>query len=874
MIRNHLKNVQSHLLHGEQKGQSIIIVTFAFLGLIAMLGVALDVGLVYIERVRVSRTTDAATLAGVVELPFEEEAMKRAIEFIELNGYQVGQDTEIRVRGCIDDGGNLVNVSEDGKGADGDKVDADADSAIAGYTLIPSIEPARAVFVIDTLGYQPVDRDASGDVETENQANCTGTSGETTALYGTANKVRVSGEVTVDMNFMQFFGFGEVPVQGVAVGENVTNLDVAVVFDVSGSMYFETNCFGCWKEDEDLSDEIMKYPYPSNGEFFPLNLDGKDVYWEGGSAGDLCEMAPASIPGADGYKYFVHEAEFYSRDVPLHGWEFDQRNPGQGFWVLHRDGKDASNDAHIRAHPFPTYSQGNVTNYPQLLGGSYNAECFDGPNLSGQCWKDKASKLGEAAPSNVPYVEYDFTPDWTGDTHVWIRAVGGTNHSFEWNGRSPTNLDAWRESVYWQINNNNVRGGPFNRLTNTNTEWTFVPNGSWRWVYLGSETTTNGAPSVFRLYQGSSGFNVDKILFTNNDTADTVGMVVYYDGSKMVDSGGSVNAGLKSILGNDKGAGPDATPGSATREACNLCNPAFGVNPVADPSECSCRKNPGDTTVGVYPGGGTGIGCTSLITPTNQLEDDLFHGIDPIRSAQEAVKNFAKRLDPKFDQLGIVAYSNNIKGRIKLQCRQWSQKHDTTNGVRGCFATTNPLSYTNVIQNVEDYKPGGSTNIAEGMREGLEELGISIPTYNPNVQSGECDGTISANNKEPCDRRGAARRVLILMTDGSPNQDVSCPGGYKWRGEFGGGRPYDCAMYFAQQAADNNVTVYTIGIGAGVNIELLTAMATGKDPNPKAGDDGFYFEGRGGQFYHAVQPNDLDAIFEDILSNIYVRIIG
>ena len=52
-----------------EKGQSIIIITFAFLGLIAMLGLALDLGLVYIEQTRIKRAVDAATLAGVVELP-------------------------------------------------------------------------------------------------------------------------------------------------------------------------------------------------------------------------------------------------------------------------------------------------------------------------------------------------------------------------------------------------------------------------------------------------------------------------------------------------------------------------------------------------------------------------------------------------------------------------------------------------------------------------------------------------------------------------------------------------------------------------------------------------------------------------------------
>ena len=71
----------------DQSGQSLVILAFAFLGLIAMLGLALDLGLVYIERVRIKRAVDAATLAGVVELRFEEDSFSRALEYLDLNGY-------------------------------------------------------------------------------------------------------------------------------------------------------------------------------------------------------------------------------------------------------------------------------------------------------------------------------------------------------------------------------------------------------------------------------------------------------------------------------------------------------------------------------------------------------------------------------------------------------------------------------------------------------------------------------------------------------------------------------------------------------------------------------------------------------------------
>ena len=379
MVKNYLGQIKAKCQERlqPQKGQSIIIVTFAFLGLLAMLGLALDLGLVYIERVRISRTTDAAALAAVVELPFEEEAMRRAVEFIELNGYNVGGDTEVRVRGCIDgkDGlGNYDSTSTDML-PDDDPMQPKPNDLLDGYTYIPAIEnPPRAIFLIDTLSYQPFDEDDDGNITTKNGDNCIDGS-----LYGTANKIRVAGQVNVDMNFMQFFGFGEVPVSDRAVGENVTNLDVVVVFDVSGSMDFETTCFDCW-EPVDSGDErfdVVKYPWPANGNFNPV----PDV-----TGANICSQAPESISHSTG-KYLVHEAELYSRDVPIQGWQFERRVAGQGFWVIQRADRDASDTAdgrgsYIRAHPFPVYSQSSINEFPQLQGAAYNDECCDGPKLS------------------------------------------------------------------------------------------------------------------------------------------------------------------------------------------------------------------------------------------------------------------------------------------------------------------------------------------------------------------------------------------------------------------------------------------------------------------------------------------------------------
>jgi len=54
-------------------------------------------------------------------------------------------------------------------------------------------------------------------------------------------------------------------------------------------------------------------------------------------------------------------------------------------------------------------------------------------------------------------------------------------------------------------------------------------------------------------------------------------------------------------------------------------------------------------------------------------------------------------------------------------------------------------------------------------------------------------------------------------------------------------------------------------------------MATGTDDmgTPDiTSDDIVYFNDKGGKFFNAATPDQLDSIFKSILSNIYVRIVG
>ena len=162
-----------------QKGQSIVIITFAFLGLIAMLGLALDLGVVYIEQTRIKRAVDAAVLAGVVELPSEEQSFIRAMTYLDQNGYDL-RDTagnprvNVYIRGCAHDGylnnTNFDNYHENNTGGLTEWTPqwATGTNAVNDYTNIPDsdkyylyfpatgtrvAEPA-AEFFIDTRTYQ------------------------------------------------------------------------------------------------------------------------------------------------------------------------------------------------------------------------------------------------------------------------------------------------------------------------------------------------------------------------------------------------------------------------------------------------------------------------------------------------------------------------------------------------------------------------------------------------------------------------------------------------------------------------------------------------------------------------------------------------
>lgn len=181
-------------------GQSIVVLALAIIGIVAIIGLGIDLGIVYVERVRIARAADAAALAGAQELPAEEAARARAKSYLADNDYPLNQ--------CNDQNGIEVCTS------------------------------AGTKFTLDT-----------GSFRDHGNPN-------------TATRIKVSGEQEVGLFFLRVVGFSSISVSGSATAENVRDLDIVIVFDRSGSMQEDTRCYGCWEAGGGQYPAGVYYPLP------------------------------------------------------------------------------------------------------------------------------------------------------------------------------------------------------------------------------------------------------------------------------------------------------------------------------------------------------------------------------------------------------------------------------------------------------------------------------------------------------------------------------------------------------------------------------------------------------------------------------------
>lgn len=925
----------------DETGQSIIILTFAFVGLIAMLGLALDLGLVYVNRVAMSRAIDSAALAAAPELPIEEESMRKAINFLMENGYR---DANYFVAGCIEDRHNWGPNGQAGGGDDygSDKlINTPNNNNFWNNLQNGGTKPVTSVYITDTLTFNVEDfylytsneLDTDGkpiyvaenptffldarsyqartnphDTETglhyedsnyQTYPGCGNNFGadpdavqpqrlvDEESNFGSASRLRVRGIAPVRMNFMQFFGFDFVNVVDQGVAQNSANLDVALVMDRTGSMEFETICYGCW---ERAGGDGKYEEYPRNGTAYPLpygndstasssvyingSITFNDTFVDGGSnditymdyfvcgldlasnagcmaecesLGDVCmseaggrpdlrASAPLAFdndtPADPDDDYIIIEAELAALNSST--WDPAARGAGQGYWALQRiNGNSDSIDnrgASMRHHPY--------------------RETSDSGDPFGRHYK-----LEDAEAGNSPRLEYDFVPTWTGQTHLYMRGMGFRE--------TDRNTGPWNE-VFWAVSDFDAPPppdpdafltGPFANTAANETnhnDWDHTDN-AWTWVSLGTISLTQGQKYTLKLFAGSAGYSVDRVAMSGPGINTSAAMATLANAS-------------------------DPSPGSAQRQALDMCNPVYGLSVAA--TNCSPYYNLSTTQV-------------------NNLLDPLFGDEQPLRGAMEAMKDFVERLDPDFDQAGFVRFSSNADQMAQLECLTaasvreqalpvgnrpgWPKgpsgtEYDETNCNEGDEnADPAPVRYQVVLAAIEDQTAGGNTDIADGLRRGLNLLGINTNdgvTHDRNCEwtldggTWEIDGHPQDGDGAPstshCARGAVATQIIVLLTDGAPTNDApgdnnNCRGVQTDVPEYSnpGNAKYDCIMYYAKIARQQGVVVYTIGLGAGADPLLLGAVASHTN----------------GEYYFAPSSAQLNIIFNTILSNVYIRLV-
>lgn len=832
------------LLLREEQGQSIIIVTFAVVGIIFALGLALDLGLVYIERVALKRAIDAAVLGGVVELPEEQDAAERALNYLALNGYSM-DNTLVYFSGCYLDVDTNTWKNDD-------------------MSLFQNKEiPAEGDNTGDTDAYQdprlpgnvPADIKYTFWISTKEHSDSPICSA---ASPGSANKLTITGTARVDMNFMKIvpYGWQHIDVRENGTAQNVDRLDVVVVFDRSGSMEFDTRCYGCWVPRRNLNPANPSYlaldplspesfTYPGNGINYPVNYAQVQNL-------DVCDPNAATTSyDAGGNKHMIIEAELFSANDPILDNAFLQQ--GKTHWIINRgqsaygqeynatpwsDGTPPYYDTTAFSVDAPPTIGVHMTHMPEV------AAINDGVTTLGQYYS-----LTDAQSGNAPRLEYDFKfrgGGWGTTAKIWVRMHGGRgpqgytgSGNLFWYNNDGSN----RRTLYWGLANENDDKNNDGNIDDPTTmainNPSYIPNNIqaiptyftlteshtvWHWREIG---TINGINpnNLYRLYlyAGSAGFSIDRIVITNNTDNVTTNPQATNEIPAAIRDGSQL-----------------ASAASGARAACDPCNPIYGHNIVANGTKDASNPNEFELQ-----------DCTfyKYTVPVNQADwrfNPIFSDFEnPMRVAKEAVKTFATSengLDPSRDQLGIVPYNNAdsyLATRTELDClRRLGKDQCVTN------------AFANVLTNIEGIVAGGGTNIGAGMKDGLEVLGIDI--YNQGRVQNACNGV-------PCSRGSSAVRVMIVMTDGEPNEQPGgaciAAGGPSWPGNTNAA--HRCPLWFAQQAALNGVNLYVIGLGGGVNQDYLRTMA----------------EFGNGQFYYSATGADLNQVFAQILSNIYVRLV-
>ena len=371
----------------------------------------------------------------------------------------------------------------------------------------------------------------------------------------------------------------------------------------------------------------------------------------------------------------------------------------------------------------------------------------------------------------------------------------------------------------------------------------------WTWVRLGA-VHTNLRQVQINLWGGGMGFRLDKLLLTRNPegpspaSADQAPSFIRTTTPTWNEARPFA---YQSYALNGRYGGPSDTGGhDESGLACNICN--------------------------AYYGGSQEAGC-------DKTQDDIFDDAQPIRAAQEAAKTFVQRMRARFDQVAFVEYSTKSNISRELNCvwqrdvppieyglGMWEPGTGADNAWTWCFdhrtgeggyegLPDDSLTDGSVIYAIESMEPEVWTNIAQGLKDGIDVLKPTQGHYG----------------------RPFAARYIILLTDGVPNRWPNYPRAHAcyaddlWPvGDLvdqskneDEARARDCTIYYANQAKNDGIAVFTIGLGVNVDHELLKSVAA-KAPDTNQPN---------GEYFAVTSGEELNAAFEEIANRMILRLV-
>jgi len=440
--------------------------------------------------------------------------------------------------------------------------------------------------------------------------------------------------------------------------------DVVLAIDTSGSMEFDTLCYGCWTVSNTLEyPEGNRWPLPWNGP-----ADGPPEHCAG------------SAPYQDnGYYYLAIEAEEYGA---LSNDYHRNIRPGLGYtyWVLHRNGNITEP---ATSYLGDTNAYGRDTRGAYLMHTPYvnymsnasvgGVSCTWADLNNGRMCRRDSWVMAQGGPYPAPRADYDFTipEDTAGNWYIWARVSSGDGSSDENNGHG----------LYWGLSGGGYDKHPIglaNKPTGT-SYWHYNGAGSWTWRRLGAGNPASsygiylreGITYTLHLWAGSAGYAVDRLLLTN------------YSGTSLPGAAMAANIPLDN---------------RRTGDACNPCDARFGG----------------------YPGGTGDDGAPNCNDPSlpeparYRYLDDLYDDEQPMASTTKAFADFVRQMDYAQHQVGLVKYDTRAYPMHELLCLQ----SYTTTCELGIIENT----IVSTLQKRNQVYAGGGTNIADAIEEAITLL--------------------------------------------------------------------------------------------------------------------------------------------------------